>query len=142
MSFTKNPPKEYTPWRPNSDFTKFFHDLKKRKVVGNQTDPLVRISNRPPLQQSSEAAPCPKASVKHNYSTPSEILVNTARDLTGSIKAGTCKKMGRKRKSTGQPRRKSPHQGIKKKRKAAVSTRKNKTSSASKLERRLREARL
>ena len=139
MSFTKNPPKEYTPWRPNSEITKFFHDLKKRKVAGNQTDPLVRISNRPPPQHSSQAAPCSTASVKHNYSTPSEILVNTARDLTGAIKAGTSKKIGRKQKTTGQQRRTSPHQGIKKKKTA---TRKNKKSSANKLERRLREARL
>ena len=145
MSFTKNPPKEYTPWQPNSDFTKFFNDLKHRNVVGNQTAPMVRISNRPPPQPGSKVAPRSSMTMKHNYSTPSETLVNTARDLTGSIKVGTCKKTTTKRQSTGQQRRprrrQSPHQGSKK---TAASTKRKKKSSSSKikLERRLREARL
>ena len=149
MSFAKNPPKAYSPWRPNADFTKFFTDLKKRRIASNQSDPMVRISNRPPPQNQGKPATC-STKTKHNYSTPSEILVNTALDQTGGITATVSTATARRGKK-GNRHRHPPHSVDKKpkksKKKVAVKkkkalTKKTKKSDTSRLERRLRQARL
>ena len=149
MSFDKNPPKAYSPWRPNADFTKFFTDLKKRRITSHESEPMVRISNRPPPQKGGKTAPC-SAKTKHNYSSPSEILVNTALDQTGAITARVSNSTVRSGKKAGRHRRPA-HPGHKKpkkpKKKSALlpqkkKKKKTKKSSPSRLERRLREARL
>lgn len=160
MSFAKNPAKSYGLWRPNSDFTKFFGDLKKRRIAGSDGNPMVRISNRPPPQtERSKTAPAstPQIAVKHNYSSPSEILVNTARDQTGSITTDASRQTGIKRKATAECSRSDREKKKKKKtgnkRPAKTSAHSSSSSSQAKrkkvkrtascrLERRLREARL
>lgn len=159
MSFARNPPKVYTPWKPNDDFAKFFDDLKKRRIPADDSTSLVRVSNNPSPQSGSSSnnnnnnsRTTPNSSrgisISHNYSTPSQILVNTARDLTGAINNGGCLK----KRGTSKNQNILAGQLLKKKKQKQKETTTTTTSTNNKggkavkrsaiLERRLREARL
>ena len=158
MSFARNPPKVYTPWKPNDDFAKFFDDLKKRRIPADDSTSLVRVSNNPSPQSGSSSnnnsRTTPKSSrgisISHNYSTPSQILVNTARDLTGAIHNGGClKKRGISKNENilaGQLLKKKQKKQKQKETTTTTTSTNNKGGKAVKrsaiLERRLREARL
>lgn len=162
MSFARNPPKVYTPWKPNDDFAKFFDDLKKRRIPADDSTSLVRVSNNPSPQSGSSSnnnnnnsRTTPNSSrgisISHNYSTPSQILVNTARDLTGAIHNGGClKKRGISKNENilaGQLlKKKQKKQKQKETTTTTTTSTNNKGGKAVKrsaiLERRLREARL
>ena len=131
MSFDRNPPQTYVPWKPNADFMRFFNDLKKRRISApDSTSSAVRISEKPPTAPPSTSSnrlhhPHPRRRrhrMKHNYSTPSEVLVNTAIDQVG---APPKKKQKQKQKRPCKKDKKRLHK-----------------SKKDKLEKRLRKARL
>ena len=79
MSFAENPPKQYVPWKPNEDFIKFFEDMKKRRITSKGNEESIKVTDTPvaanPVKRNGNGKP---KSIKVNYSSVSERLVNTA----------------------------------------------------------------
>lgn len=84
MSFRENPPNQYVPWRPNKQFINFFEQMKKRRVPATENDTMKVTNVSPPGGSGVNGGKGPRGrKTKANYSTPSEVLVNTAHARTG-----------------------------------------------------------
>lgn len=106
MSFHRIPPQTYVPWKPNSDFTKFFNDLKNRRIAAPQSADTVRVSDKPAVAISTQSNHS-----KVNHSGVSETITRTAQDQIGRHKTTKArrktvsKRPGAVKKTTaGKPR--------------------------------------
>jgi len=137
MSFNRNPPQTYVPWRPNADFTKFFNDLKNRRISGPDSQSLVRVSDKSATSAGTQSTKYPQP-MKVNYSSPSQVLVNTAVDQVGAYSSVNHKK---KRKARSKKTNNTLKRNKKEKQTKTTTTSHRKTKK-SRLENRLRHATL
>lgn len=102
MSFADNPPEKFVSWKPNSSFTKFFQDMKKRRIPANDS-PIMRVTNTSPPSGSSSGPKQTEKQIKVNYTSPSEVITNTALSQTGRYKRRkqTAPKVRRKKAAKG-----------------------------------------
>jgi hypothetical protein len=111
MSFGANPARPYVAWRPNQQFVNFFEQMKKRRIPSTEAPTMKVTNSSPPTgsgvknstsnELSGNRGKKAKNGRKVNYSSPSEVLVNTARAQTGYKRK---RKMApsRRRKASGK----------------------------------------
>ena len=93
------PPQQYVAWKPNRDFIKFFEDMKKGRVTASDR-PTVKVTDTPIGVGKVKRKP---KSIKVNYSSVSETLVNSAHAQTRRQN----KPISKKKKAGGTIRRKT-----------------------------------
>ena len=112
MSFANTPVKQYGPWKANKEFVQFFENMKKRRIPGNSNSPTLRVTNKSPTTNQTMGKK-QKSIKKVNYSSPSEVITNSAKALGGSVyktpSSSQSIKRGRAGALNGTLRKKTPN---------------------------------